>query len=130
MATVEENKKLIADVLSTYPEKAAKKRAKHLGVYEEGKDDCGVKCPQPPPRQRVVQLLDAIPFMTGGLDAGELINFGFLSHRLVLFEWNLGCIVAVLLAAGAECPEDDEQEDQEHVQQAPAVCESAHGLVS
>ena len=43
MATVEENKKLIADVLSTYPEKAAKKRAKHLGVYEEGKSDCGVK---------------------------------------------------------------------------------------
>ncbi|WP_107666546.1 nitrogenase molybdenum-iron protein alpha chain [Cyanothece sp. BG0011] len=43
MATVEDNKKLIADVLSTYPEKAAKKRAKHLGVYEEGEADCGVK---------------------------------------------------------------------------------------
>ena len=43
MATVEENKKLIADVLATYPAKAAKKRNKHLGVYEEGADDCGVK---------------------------------------------------------------------------------------
>ena len=43
MATGEENKKLIADVLATYPAKAAKKRNKHLGVYEEGADDCGVK---------------------------------------------------------------------------------------
>ena len=34
---------LIAEVLVVYPEKAAKKRAKHLNVYEEGKPDCGVK---------------------------------------------------------------------------------------
>jgi nitrogenase molybdenum-iron protein alpha chain len=37
------NREIIADVLATYPEKAAKKRAKHLNVYEEGKPDCGVK---------------------------------------------------------------------------------------
>ncbi|MGK7945044.1 MAG: nitrogenase molybdenum-iron protein alpha chain [Microcystaceae cyanobacterium] len=43
MATVEERQKLIDEVLSVYPEKAAKKRAKHLNVYEEGKSDCGVK---------------------------------------------------------------------------------------
>ncbi len=37
------NKELIQDVLSVYPEKTAKRRAKHLGTYEEGKPDCGVK---------------------------------------------------------------------------------------
>jgi len=37
------NKELIDEVLSVYPEKGAKKRAKHLNVYEEGKPDCGVK---------------------------------------------------------------------------------------
>lgn len=37
------NRELIQEVLSVYPEKAAKKRAKHLNVYEEGKPDCGVK---------------------------------------------------------------------------------------
>ncbi|MBI5920770.1 MAG: nitrogenase molybdenum-iron protein alpha chain [Betaproteobacteria bacterium] len=37
------NKTLITEVLEAYPEKAAKKRAKHLNVYEEGKPDCGVK---------------------------------------------------------------------------------------
>src|SRR5271169_3716816 len=45
--TVEEtktrNKELIEEVLSVYPEKSAKKRAKHLSVHEEGKSDCGVK---------------------------------------------------------------------------------------
>jgi nitrogenase molybdenum-iron protein alpha chain len=39
----ERNQKLIQDVLAAYPEKAAKKRVKHLNVYEEGKPDCGVK---------------------------------------------------------------------------------------
>jgi nitrogenase molybdenum-iron protein alpha chain len=38
-----QNRELIQEVLSVYPEKAAKKRAKHLNVYEEGKPDCGVK---------------------------------------------------------------------------------------
>jgi nitrogenase molybdenum-iron protein alpha chain len=37
------NKAIISEVLAEYPEKAAKKRAKHLNVYEEGKPDCGVK---------------------------------------------------------------------------------------
>ncbi len=36
-------KQLISDVLSEYPEKTAKKRARHINVYEEGKPDCGVK---------------------------------------------------------------------------------------
>jgi nitrogenase molybdenum-iron protein alpha chain len=36
-------RQLISDVLSEYPEKTAKKRSKHLNVYEEGKPDCGVK---------------------------------------------------------------------------------------
>ncbi|MBE9059203.1 nitrogenase [Sphaerospermopsis sp. LEGE 08334] len=40
---VEERKELIKDVLKAYPEKAAKKREKHLNVHEEGKSDCGVK---------------------------------------------------------------------------------------
>ena len=46
-ATVEErkatNKALIEEVLKAYPEKMAKRRAKHLGSFEEGKPDCGVK---------------------------------------------------------------------------------------
>ncbi|SOD93971.1 nitrogenase molybdenum-iron protein alpha chain [Caenispirillum bisanense] len=37
------SQKLIAEVLEAYPEKAAKKRKKHLGVTELGKSDCGVK---------------------------------------------------------------------------------------
>jgi len=41
--TVEENKALIEEVLKAYPEKTAKKRAKHLGTFEDGKPDCGVK---------------------------------------------------------------------------------------
>ncbi|CAD6562986.1 hypothetical protein LMG24235_08228 [Paraburkholderia sabiae] len=46
-ATVEErkaaNKALIDEVLQAYPEKMAKRRAKHLGSFEQGKPDCGVK---------------------------------------------------------------------------------------
>lgn len=38
-----ERKALIEEVLSAYPEKTAKKRARHLNVYDEGKPDCGVK---------------------------------------------------------------------------------------
>lgn len=38
-----ERKALIEEVLKEYPEKTAKKRAKHLSVYEEGNPDCGVK---------------------------------------------------------------------------------------
>jgi nitrogenase molybdenum-iron protein alpha chain len=37
------NKELIDEVLKVYPEKTAKKRAKHLNVHEAGKSDCGVK---------------------------------------------------------------------------------------
>src|SRR5271157_1829054 len=37
------NKQLITEVLQAYPEKYAKRRAKHLGTFEEGKPDCGVK---------------------------------------------------------------------------------------
>ncbi|MBF0374757.1 MAG: nitrogenase molybdenum-iron protein alpha chain [Alphaproteobacteria bacterium] len=40
---IEGRKAMIEEVLSEYPEKARKKRAKHLNVYEEGKPDCGVK---------------------------------------------------------------------------------------
>ncbi len=43
MTIVEQNKDLIKEVLEAYPEKAAKKRSKHLDVYEEGNSDCGVK---------------------------------------------------------------------------------------
>ncbi|MDR3437090.1 nitrogenase molybdenum-iron protein alpha chain [Telmatospirillum sp.] len=38
-----ERRALIDEVLKEYPEKTAKKRAKHLNVYEEGNSDCGVK---------------------------------------------------------------------------------------
>jgi len=40
---VEEHQKLVEEVLQGYPEKARKKRTKHLNVHEEGKSDCGVK---------------------------------------------------------------------------------------
>ncbi|MBF2018561.1 MAG: nitrogenase molybdenum-iron protein alpha chain [Hydrococcus sp. C42_A2020_068] len=43
MTTAEEKRQLIQEVLDVYPEKARKKREKHLNVYEEGKPDCGVK---------------------------------------------------------------------------------------
>jgi nitrogenase molybdenum-iron protein alpha chain len=39
----ERNKQMISEVLTGYPEKTAKKRAKHLATFEEGKSDCGVK---------------------------------------------------------------------------------------
>ena len=38
----ERNEQMISEVLTAYPEKTAKKRAKHLGTFEEGKSDCGV----------------------------------------------------------------------------------------
>ncbi|WP_017716685.1 nitrogenase molybdenum-iron protein alpha chain [Kamptonema formosum] len=41
--SVQDKKELIKEVLEAYPEKTAKKREKHLNVYEEGKSDCGVK---------------------------------------------------------------------------------------
>ncbi len=37
------NQDLIKEVLEVYPDKTAKRRAKHLGTFEEGKPDCGVK---------------------------------------------------------------------------------------
>ena len=37
------NKEVIEEVLKVYPDKTAKRRAKHLGTYQEGKPDCGVK---------------------------------------------------------------------------------------
>lgn len=36
-------KQMLADVLAEYPAKTAKKRGKHLNVYNEGESDCGVK---------------------------------------------------------------------------------------
>jgi nitrogenase molybdenum-iron protein alpha chain len=39
----ERNKQMISEVLTAYPEKSGKKRAKHLNTFEEGKSDCGVK---------------------------------------------------------------------------------------
>jgi nitrogenase molybdenum-iron protein alpha chain len=39
----ERNEQMISEVLTAYPEKTAKRRAKHLGTFEEGKSDCGVK---------------------------------------------------------------------------------------
>ncbi len=38
-----DQKELIKSVLEVYPDKAKKKREKHINVYEEGKSDCGVK---------------------------------------------------------------------------------------
>ena len=40
---IAETKALIKEVLEVYPDKAQKKRAKHINVFEEGKADCGVK---------------------------------------------------------------------------------------
>ncbi len=37
------NADVISEALSVYPDKTAKKRAKHLNVYEGDKPDCGVK---------------------------------------------------------------------------------------
>jgi len=43
MATVDERKELIQEVLEAYPAKAQKSRAKHLDVTEAEASDCGVK---------------------------------------------------------------------------------------
>ena len=43
MTTVEDRKGLIQEVLDAYPDKAKKRRSKHLNVTEEGASDCGVK---------------------------------------------------------------------------------------
>ena len=43
MSIAERNQELIKEVLEAYPEKAAKRRSKHLNVNEEGKSDCDVK---------------------------------------------------------------------------------------
>ena len=40
---VARNKELIAEVLQAYPEKSAKRRAKHLSVQENGSSECAVK---------------------------------------------------------------------------------------
>jgi nitrogenase molybdenum-iron protein alpha chain len=37
------NKELVEEVLKAYPDKFAKRRAKHIGAYQDGKPDCGVK---------------------------------------------------------------------------------------
>ncbi|MEN9279260.1 MAG: nitrogenase molybdenum-iron protein alpha chain [Gloeomargarita sp. DG_1_4_bins_134] len=42
-ATHDEKRQMIQEVLEAYPDKARKKREKHLNVIEEGKSDCGVK---------------------------------------------------------------------------------------
>jgi nitrogenase molybdenum-iron protein alpha chain len=39
----ERNKKLISEVLEAYPEKSAKKRAKHLATFDAEKGECAVK---------------------------------------------------------------------------------------
>jgi len=43
VTSVADKKQVIEEILEAYPEKAAKKRGKHLNVHEEGKSDCGVK---------------------------------------------------------------------------------------
>ncbi len=40
---VVDKKELIKEAIELYPDKAKKKREKHLNVFEEGKSDCGVK---------------------------------------------------------------------------------------
>jgi nitrogenase molybdenum-iron protein alpha chain len=40
---IPETKAFIKEVIEAYPDKAKKKREKHLNVFEEGKSDCGVK---------------------------------------------------------------------------------------
>jgi len=37
------NQELIEEVLQAYPDKFAKRRARHLGTFEEGNSDCGVR---------------------------------------------------------------------------------------
>ena len=44
----------------------------------DGPDDGGVEGPQPPPRQRLVQLLDAVPLVAGGLDAGDVVDLALV----------------------------------------------------
>ena len=47
----------------------------HHHPIADGPDDAEVEDPQPPARQRGVQLLDAIPLVAGGLDAGVIVTF-------------------------------------------------------
>src|SRR5690606_15071223 len=43
----------------------------------ERPDDGGVEGEQPPARHRVVEFADPVPFVTGRLDAGDLVNVLF-----------------------------------------------------
>jgi len=40
----------------------------------QGKDDRGIERPEPPARQRIVQLLDPVPFVSRGFDAAVAID--------------------------------------------------------
>src|SRR5262245_23455521 len=45
----------------------------------DGPDNGGIEGPEPPLRQRLVQLLDGIPLMAGGLHAGDGVDLARLS---------------------------------------------------
>src|SRR5690606_11648485 len=50
----------------------------------ERPDDRGVESPYPPARQGIVEFLDAVPFVTGGRDAGDLIDRLFAHYQSCL----------------------------------------------
>ncbi|GCC49534.1 hypothetical protein chiPu_0033754, partial [Chiloscyllium punctatum] len=75
-------------------------------------DDRRIECQDPPPRQRRIELLDAIPFMTGGAAAGNAVNLVVLAHdRSVLTQRHAGCGVELGLVAGPKRVGDDGDED-------------------
>ena len=92
-------------------------------------DDGGVEQPQPPARQRRVQLADAVPFVAGGGGAGDAVDsrLSLASSAMtsVLPQRHARGFVELLLARGPQRVDQHDQEDHDEVDEAPGLGEVA-----
>ncbi len=78
------NKELIQEVLAVYPEKTAKRRAKHLNVHEAGKSDCGVKSN--------IKSVPGVMTIRGCADAGSKgVVWGPIKDMIHISHGPVGC---------------------------------------
>ncbi len=100
---------------------------------DEGEGDAGVERPQPPARQRRVQLPDAVPFVAGRRPAPSTASTARrccrISHRsfpsVVVLERDRRPACRSPPRAWPEHPEDDARQRQRQDEQRPAVGEVA-----
>ncbi|MPL74102.1 hypothetical protein SDC9_19912 [bioreactor metagenome] len=125
---------------------------RHRDRVGHAPDDAGVEGPQPPARQRVVVLGNAVPRMARGLDL--LLGRRFFAHVHASLQRGAVVLAAAVLAAaartggfvimsegdacrivvdparaGAQREDDGSHEDQEHRQRSPAVGEFTEDMV-